>query len=591
MKLRGMRRRGSGLLGVLLLSMLLSGTVKADWNVKPSTNNYTVELNNPVSGVFIYNKKSVGSEVGTEYYMTYTVKSVEHTKSYRQQGVIGTNAPGQAFPYECYEEGFGGLMKFDMKDILLEEGKTYFLKFTITEDGYNYRIGWAKDEKSRYIEFSDSYGVIKTGLEHFGLWIGDGELKAELIKVRFYDKSGNDLGVMTNAKEANVYLEDPFSKDTQVPHRYNISIKDRTVLAISNKFTPTSDKVYMEYKVKSSKGVYVEQAGTILSTAPTISYPYLNGIMIYNQYARDVAFMDEGPLMTEGAEYLIIFEKKENGIEVCVQKTYNGRSGLIEFTANYGKYNKDANFYSIWLSGIPTHPFSIELEDFKCYDSNKKNLGVQCNMPSEITHFGNLEDYTGCEAVYYNETDDSFYALYENQCLVFGQKGETKEGTYIIDDEMLMTTKVAEDIKRYNYLYMYFSDEEGNIYNRLHTYKITFDTGEGSDVEPQVIGIQDGYEAMKPADPVLEGNTFEGWYTSEGEKYSFDKMVTKSITLYAKWAKTTYTSGNMGNSTEANRDSLPYAVLCTGTVILIAAIVVGTIVVVSTRRKKHADVN
>ena len=576
------------MLATLLFAISFVGTANADEDVTPSDTNYTVEINNPPSGVFIYNKKSIGTEVGMEYYMTYTVKSVEHQKDYRQQGVIGSNVPGQTFPYVCYEEGLGGLMKFETKDFLLTPGNTYFLKFTITKDGYDCRASWANKGKSRYIEFSQEYGDIKTGLGHFGLWIGDGELNAELVKVRFYDKKGNDLGVKANLKDAIVYLDDPAPKDTQVQHSYNITVKDRVLMAISNKFTPTSDKVFMEYKVKNSSKVRVEQEGVILSTAPVISYPYLNGVMIYDQYARDINTMTEGPLMTVGAEYLIIFEKKKDALEVTVQKTLNGKTSLVEFAATYGNYNKDAHFYSIWLCGLPDYPYDVELVDFKCYDSNKKNLGVQCNMPAEIVHFGGLEEYEGCEAVYYNEADESYYALYEDQSLVFGKDGKTQKGTYAIDSKYTLTTKIAKTTKNYNYRYMDFEDSEGNTYTRLHTYKMIFETGEGSDVQTQMIGVEDGYMATKPDAPTLKGNSFEGWYTVDGKEYNFDKMVTESITLYAKWAETQYANSNTIDD-ETIGIQWPYVAGAAGTIILIAAIVSGVIIVV--KGKKHADSN
>lgn len=80
------------------------------------------------------------------------------------------------------------------------------------------------------------------------------------------------------------------------------------------------------------------------------------------------------------------------------------------------------------------------------------------------------------------------------------------------------------------------------------THTVTFETGEGSDVDDQI--VNDGETATEPEDPTWEGHTFEGWYVDEDctIPYDFDTPVTEDITLYAKWEEivvppepTTYT--------------------------------------------------
>ena len=66
-------------------------------------------------------------------------------------------------------------------------------------------------------------------------------------------------------------------------------------------------------------------------------------------------------------------------------------------------------------------------------------------------------------------------------------------------------------------------------------YTVTFDSAGGSAVESQTVA--NGDAATKPADPVLEGFEFQGWYTADGAAYDFATPVTASITLYAHWAK------------------------------------------------------
>ena len=99
---------------------------------------------------FLCNKVSVGNAVGTEYFLTYTVKSV--TSSGSQNGFLGTNAPELQFPYT---EGSGLLYYQQRKSdketpMLLMEGYTYFVKFTVTESGYRYIAARAKGNSSEY---------------------------------------------------------------------------------------------------------------------------------------------------------------------------------------------------------------------------------------------------------------------------------------------------------------------------------------------------------------------------------------------------------------------------------------------------------
>ena len=67
------------------------------------------------------------------------------------------------------------------------------------------------------------------------------------------------------------------------------------------------------------------------------------------------------------------------------------------------------------------------------------------------------------------------------------------------------------------------------------THTVIFETGEGSDVDDQV--VNDGDTATEPEDPTWDGHTFEGWYLDEDctIPYDFSTPVTEDITLYAKW--------------------------------------------------------
>ena len=586
------RKTGASLLSlVLLCGVVLScfAFPASAAKVTHSQNSYTVSAQDINGGVFVSNRISIGTEVGTEYFMTYTVKSlkVKGQESVHQQGVIGTNVPGVAFPYTTPEKGKGGTMNFDRNEALTEVGKTYFIKFTITNSGYDYVTGWAKGGNSRYITFTDKVSEVTADLGYFGVWFDFSfdYYDMELIKVHCYDKYGNDLGVQTNRSEAVVYVDQPMAKDTQVEHSYDVKVTDKAIMFIGNKYIPTSDTVYIEYTVKSGNQTKVEQAGYVLTDGPYLGFPYLNGYMSFNQYPRDLNTMTPGPLLEEGASYVIRFEKKDDRLEVTGQKTVDGKTTLLEMKAEYGEYIKSQNYIGLWLSGMNEHPNSFELVNFKCYDSNKKNLGVWLNLGGEITHYGALENYEQLNGIFYNEKDNTFMELYyDKTAAVTDANGSRQEGTWSISDEMQLTLTVDEETVSYEYLYTHIKDSAGNTWNRLGDYTVTFDTGKGSEIAAQLVGLEQGYRAVKPEDPTLEGDTFMGWYTSNGEEYDFDAIVTGSVTLYAKWKNTEYQKIDAVHTEEPIS---PWVMI--GAVVLLAGIAAAVLLIV--RGKKYAKAN
>jgi uncharacterized repeat protein (TIGR02543 family) len=69
----------------------------------------------------------------------------------------------------------------------------------------------------------------------------------------------------------------------------------------------------------------------------------------------------------------------------------------------------------------------------------------------------------------------------------------------------------------------------------LPSYTVTFDTDEGSAIDP--VNVYEGEKVAKPKDPVKEGFEFAGWYkdSEHTEEFDFDTPITGNITLYAKW--------------------------------------------------------
>jgi uncharacterized repeat protein (TIGR02543 family) len=141
---------------------------------------------------------------------------------------------------------------------------------------------------------------------------------------------------------------------------------------------------------------------------------------------------------------------------------------------------------------------------------------------------------------------------------------------------------VGKDTEEFDYLYRFFTDKEGNKYRRIHTCKVIFDTGGGSEVDTQIISADNGYKALQVSDPSWEGKRFEGWYTVDGTEFDFERIITESTTVYAKWSDITYASNTVPT------DYLPYVAVGAGTVLLIAAIAAGFVILV--RGKKHGSI-
>lgn len=561
---------------MLLCSCMTVNVDAAKYDVKPSETNYYVEFNDS-DCVFLCNQNGAGTKVGTEYYLTYTVESME-MESVGANGVLASNQPGARWPYVDNGNGSGGLMNHNIMNQLLVEGNTYFAKFTITKDGYEYRVANALDGEGYYMKFSSQAGEARKDAEHFGVWLGHGGMTGKLTKVRAYDKYGNDLGVrVTGARNATVGRETSFKKNTKLNHRYTVEINEADLVAISTKRMATSDKVFMEYRVKSSDAK-LAQWGGIMGTSITGRYPYLTGYMRHENVGSGKESKE--PLLVEGAEYILVFEKVKDRVDLVVQRTLNGKVTSYVPSSYYGTYDEAMKHYALWLGSLKDTKITAVLEDFKCYDSNGNNLGVQCLLSNVlVTHYGELENYEGCEALYANEDKNTLFALYADKTLKVTTGNDTKVGTFAVEGG-IMTTEIEGEKNEYEYQYQAFKDAEGNIYKRVGTCKIVFETGEGTKVETQILNEENGYQVMKPTDPTLEGNTFEGWYTLEGEKFEFEKLTIDSITLYAKWAETEWTE------VMAKLDIAPYLFAASAVLILVAGGVCGGILL---RKGKRHD--
>jgi uncharacterized protein (TIGR02145 family)/uncharacterized repeat protein (TIGR02543 family) len=75
-------------------------------------------------------------------------------------------------------------------------------------------------------------------------------------------------------------------------------------------------------------------------------------------------------------------------------------------------------------------------------------------------------------------------------------------------------------------------------WTKLVVHMVTFNTQGGSAVSPH--HVEHGYKTPEPADPVLAGYNFDGWFkdASCDNVWDFDvETVTSAVTLYAKWTQ------------------------------------------------------
>lgn len=535
---------------------------------------------------FLCNQKSIGNAVGTEYFLTYTVESAE--SSGLQNGFLGTSAPETQFPYI---DG-NGMMYYQQRKNesetpeLLMEGYTYFIKYTVTESGFRYVAARAKGNSSEYvvIERKTSDETPKrSNYGYFGLWFGNGLTNAHLTNVRFYDAAGNDLGVWSPRSLATVVKSEPLEKDTEVDHWYRVEAADLTNLAISNDQALTGDKMFIEFSV-SEASYTCTQAGISLSDYPDGTYPHSSGMMKYQTVAGEADCL----LLQPGADYLIVLEKGNYGFTAYAQITCDGITSVKVFPNITGTYKKDAQYFSLWFGTGGEAKTSFNLENFKIYDAEKNNLGVQSNNKTlQVQHFGAILDYKACEGYYYCPEDDSAYTLYADQTFVYEKADQRVNGTYVVrDGKITLTADNKTEI--FDYLYKGFTVNDHD-YRRLYTYRLTFVAGNGTEDTVQVFNMANGYKPVKPEDPSLEGYTFAGWCTLDGTQYDLDATVLQSVMLYAKWtngAGITYLAYENAPVTPDDGNVLTW-IICIAVGLL--AVVVSVLIILGGRKRDKKE--
>ena len=516
-----------------------SSSGMSEYDVTPSSTEYTVEINS--DRAFIGSSKAVDVSGGDAVYMTYTVSEVRQD-DITQSGFVATQDNQESYPYADNL----GLMRYNhLEDILLREGYTYFIKFQVTaEYGYEVTAAYSNGSDEGYeTDFIHTEGTVQDGMKYCGIWMTGGTAKATLTHVRIYDQKGNDLGVTENGAT----VIDPTMKAISgVEYSYAFSVKDQTALAISNRDWTNSDVIYMEYTVKNRTQEDSTQTGVGMTNNPTAKYPHTGTAALLK--FMWVAETEDSPLAGNDVTYLVRFTKSDTGYQTTVEYEVDGKKVHARFPNEYGTYSEKFGHAYLWFDG----PLTADFVNFKCYDGNGKNLGVQVNDSEiEVIHYGGLEDYSVCEGGYYCSENGQLIMLTKDRDATLLAGDTIGSGTYYVeDDTYLLTMNMDGATVPYNYYYIYMTDESGNKYVRLKDNIVTIVTGK--ETTKETASMETSYKVEQPEEPTLSGNTFLGWYLSDGTEYDFEQVVSESVTVYAKWRDG---DGNEYLATEAQTET------------------------------------
>jgi uncharacterized repeat protein (TIGR02543 family) len=175
-------------------------------------------------------------------------------------------------------------------------------------------------------------------------------------------------------------------------------------------------------------------------------------------------------------------------------------------------------------------------------------------------------EFTGTKVTQINTGNIGIETLYAkwtgiDYTITFDSNGGS-DVTAITEAGGTAVTKPADPTwEGFTFLGWFSEDDEGTLYswpypvtesvtmyarwrdsteNPLTQYTLTFESEGGSDVT--AITADQGIPVAKPADPIKEGYTFNGWYSTAtgGTKYEWPHTLNDNVTLYAQWTATQY---------------------------------------------------
>lgn len=580
------------LVAVILLASAMPLTVSAAPTVKVSDIAYNVSLSG--ANPYMCNLKPIAGNVGDEMYMTYTVQSATfaYESGGQQQAVLGTDQPTTMWPYTS-----GGLMYYKNSDNenLTKVGCTYFIRFTVTENGFDYLVGCAEGENSVYKKLTLKAGEGTDKMQYFGIYLDGANPNVKLTNVHIYDKNGKDLGIGGKQCSGLRAYSKPVPKAQGINHSYTVEADNAYDVYIRNKLKNTTDKMFIEFTCEShsvpegEKDFY--QTGIHLNSYdPNMSiaqYRYTNKLK-----NGQLATPERSDLLVPGASYILMLENtgvENKGWDVTIQRTFEGKTEWLKFGSSIGTPSAGNNGYSRLKFG-ESHLYrgSFKLTNLKIYDANYKHLGAVVSGSGKVSssHVGEIISYESCDNLYYNKENKTFIAVYPDKTIDITKDGKTSSGTYTIADTSPaeMTAKVNGEELKYTFYRTYLIDSDNARYNALGEYKLSFVTGTDKEIPTQVFNSKNGYKPTEPETPTLKGDKFLGWVTADGKKFDFNTTMTESVTLYANFE-------NAGKAYEnqtvvAPVDYTPQIAIGLAALILVVAVLAAVIIIVKLRVKK-----
>ena len=216
---------------------------------------------------------------------------------------------------------------------------------------------------------------------------------------------------------------------------------------------------------------------------------------------------------------------------------YNGRQQQLVTAGKVGtnplEYQVEIVFNGYkygWTDRVPTALDALDYEVSYREKGKSKVLGkvaVRIERKDVTVTADDLESYVG---------EDLKEITYKIEGLV---DGDTEEDLGLVEtwcDADKDTPGTYPIGVRMNDSYVSYRITEvfGTYTVKNYSYKVEFDTDGGSKIDP--VEVEMGKKLAKPADPVKDGFTFDGWYFKD-KAYDFDLPVITNFTLTAKWTK------------------------------------------------------
>ena len=240
---------------------------------------------------------------------------------------------------------------------------------------------------------------------------------------------------------------------------------------------------------------------------PPLGFQYNEAQKAYVAIADKASGWDYLRVATEdGRSFDLYYTTGANGAETITSALESTTDGVVTIEYNFELYTIAANIY---VNGQLLTEVSASISGNYGELINWNDLETQVRNAIERKYPGST---VGDLAITYAGTDNTVALDYYGQ----DYNWNWPSNTIYVDVKTDMGYKV--------------------------TFDLNYDTGTGSNVYTTQDVIY-GEAAVKPDDPARDGWIFGGWYTESGceNLYDFSTPVTDNITLYAKWARNTYT--------------------------------------------------